>query len=242
MASVQSQHESRLLDYLPAIYREGAFGAAPSTAAQFLGLFLLAFEKVLLGRKDGVDLDDPKNPALARGKDETSGFQGLEEKIARRHFLFDPYETPKEFLTWLAGWAALSLHAGLSVPKKRKLVANIIPLYRIRGCRKYLQELLALHLDAMPLIEDEELPALQVGKHATVGKDTYIGGGPPHFFRVILAFPQKDSAHVDDQRRLAHIVIELAKPAHTNYELEIIFPRMQVGVHSRVGFDTVLAG
>jgi phage tail-like protein len=164
----------------------------------------------------------------------------MEEKIGNLHLLFNPYETPKEFLTWLAGWAALSLLPELGEQRQRELIANIIPLYRIRGTKMYLQRLLELHLGVVPRIEDQELPAMQLGSHSTVGEDMYLGGGHPHFFRVVLAFPDESSPNLGSQQRLALSVIELAKPAHTDYELEGIFPRMQVGVQSRVGFDTVL--
>lgn len=233
--------ESLLLDYLPALYREGAFGAGASESTRFLGLFLLAFEKILLGRNDSIKLDDRTNHPLNR-EEERAGYaqQGLEEKIARLHLLFDAYTTPKEFLPWLAGWAALSLLPGLSEQRQRRLIASIIPLYQIRGTKKYLEVLLELYIGAVPRIEDTGLPPMQVGKCSTVGEDTCLGGSPPHFFWVTFAFPDASSPRLDSQRQLARRVIELAKPAHTHYELEIIFPQMQVGVHSKVGFDTVL--
>jgi hypothetical protein len=82
---------------------------------------------------------------------------------------------------------------------------------------------------------------MQFGVHATVGDDTYIGGGPPYFFSVILVAPKLSQQEKEKQLAIAHSVIELAKPAHTFYELSIVSPRMQFGVHSTVGLDTVLA-
>ncbi len=223
--------KSQLLEYLPAIYQE----ADDSGRRPFLNYFLLAFEKISLGREDGIFPEE----ADSRREAEAT-FQGLEEEIASLHLLFDPDETPEDFLTWLGSWAALSLRAGLSLLRRRRLVANIIPLYRIRGTKKYVEDLLRLHLDAASSVSDAQLPQLQVALHSTIGKDTYLGGGPPHFFRVTLVFPKEDPLEVAVQSQIARSVVDLAKPAHTYYELDVMSPRMQVGVHSTVGFDTIL--
>jgi phage tail-like protein len=201
----------------------------------FLDDFLLAFEKVLLGRHDGIVPDHYTHRHPTQPE-----YVGLEEEVANLHRFFDPNETREDFLDWLARWAALSLRAGLSSERRRTLVARIIPLYRIRGTKKYVEELLRLHLDAAPSVDDTELPKLQVGAHSTVGKDTYVGGGPPHFFRVTLAFETKDPVQVNMQAQIARSVVDLAKPAHTFYELDVVSPAMQVGVHSTVGFDSIL--
>ena len=169
-----------------------------------------------------------------------SGLKGLGEEIERLHQLFDPQEAPEEFLPWLAGWAALSWRPELSSKRKRRLLARIIPLYRIRGTRKYLEELLMLCVDAVVMVSDTEMPELQVGVHSTVDSDTYLGGGAPYFFRVTLLAPQLSVSEVQAQVQIAHAIIELAKPAHTSYELDVVSPQLQLGLHSTVGEDTVL--
>jgi phage tail-like protein len=216
-----------LLEYLPAIYQDPTEGSDPGQGAQFLNQFLAAFERVMLSGQG----DAPREAAL----------EPLEEEIARIHLLFDAESTPEEFLHWLAGWVALALRSDLSPPRQRRLLANIAHLYRIRGTRRYLEEILKLHLDALPSVTDEDLPSLQIARHSTVGTDTYLGGGPSFLFQVKLAFSQKENDFTARQRQLAREVIELERPAHTWYELRVIFPRMQLGVHSTVGVDTVLA-
>jgi len=73
-----------------------------------------------------------------------------------------------------------------------------------------------------------------------VGMDTSLGGAPPHFFRVQLIAPKLSAPELEVQSRLAVSLIELSKPAHTDYELEIVSRQMQVGVYSTVGLDTIL--
>jgi phage tail-like protein len=218
-----------LLDYLPAIYHERDEPEAPS----FLALFLRAFERILLGGAELKQEDTAEDPS------ETIE-DGLEEEIAALPLLLGPWETPEEFLPWLASWAALSYHPYLSIDRRRRLLANIIPLYRLRGTRKYMEDILRLCVDAFISVSDAEIPGFQVQSHSTVGVDTYIGGGPPHFFSVRLVAPKLNQHEKEIQVAIAHSIIELAKPAHTFYELSLVSPRMQVGVHSTVGLDTVL--
>lgn len=205
---------SRLLEYLPAIYQEDPF----------LGQFLLAFEKVLLGCADEVDL----------------GYRGLEEEVAGLAELFDPQKTPEEFLAWLAGWTAFTLRADLDAAKQREFLAQIIRLYRWRGTKQNLQELLKIFTVGLPTVTETAAAEFQIGTHATIGQDTYLGGGPPHFFRVVIRLPRATPEAQERQMGIARALIELEKPAHTSYELEVIFPSMQIGVYSTVGVDTLL--
>jgi hypothetical protein len=70
----------------------------------------------------------------------------------------------------------------------------------------------------------------------------YLGGGPPHFFRVTMVASDMGALEVQAQRQIAYEVIELAKPAHTVYDFVVISPELQVGIHSTIGVDTVLGG
>ena len=205
---------SRLLEYLPAIYQEDPF----------IGQFLSAFEKILLGREDDVVFP----------------YKGLEETIDGLAALFDPKETPKEFLSWLAKWTALSLRADLDETKQRHFLANIIQLYRWRGTKNNLQNLLKLFTVGVPDVNEAGAAEMQIGEHSTIGKDTYIGGGPPHFFYVNISLPRADPEVQLRQREIAKALIDLEKPAHTFYELTVNYPSMQIGKHSTVGIDTIL--
>lgn len=218
---------SRLLDDLPVIYRDDPF----------MGQFLLAFEKILLGIVDGV--------AYPSGTDAVKfPVKGLEESIAEIPSYFDPQQTPEEFLPWLASWSALSLRADLDLTLQRTFTANIVKHYRLRGTKTNLQELLRLFVGGTPSIEETSTSELQIGKHSTIGKDMFLRGGPPHFFKVIIALSeglQGDRQALARQLEIASSIIELEKPAHTDYELIPIFPgTMRIGQISTVGKNTLL--
>ncbi|KYC43644.1 hypothetical protein WA1_00270 [Scytonema hofmannii PCC 7110] len=209
---------STLLNYLPAIYQTDPF----------IGQFFLAFEKILLGRQDEVTFPD----------------RGLEEAIANFPTYLDPYKTPESFLSWLASWVALSVRADWPVPIQRDFIANIVQRYRFRGTKANLQELLRMFVRGTPEIIETNTAEFQIGVHSTIGEDTYLRGGSPHFFQVTIVLPEELRNRPQElarQLEIAHAIIELEKPAHTTYELIPIYPgTMQIGVTSTVGIDTLL--
>jgi phage tail-like protein len=159
---------SQLLPYLPALYADHLH------RDPFLGDYLKAFEKVLLGRGDGGEVVHEA---------------GLEETIADLARLFDPAQTRADFLPWLAGWIGLSLRADLGSHRQREFIANMVQLYRRRGTKENLQKLLEMFTAVTPTITEEIAhPEFQLGVHSTIGLDTYLRGGRPHRFRVALDF------------------------------------------------------
>lgn len=167
-------------------------------------------------------------------------FAELDAGIGGVHRSFDPDETPAEFLDWLAGWVALSLREDLGVERRRDFVRDAVSLYRMRGTRRGLEQLLYIHT-GLPAEVGDLASAFQVGVTARIGVDTLIDGGAPHFFRVLLRVPPSDPDRLRWYREVATAVIDLEKPAHTRYELDVEVPSMQIGVHSQVGVDTLLS-
>jgi phage tail-like protein len=225
MADKSRELKHRLIDLLPSIYQEPGTEGRPNSLPRLLS----SFERILWGTQE-----------LGRASNDGRPGAGLRDKIAQLNELLDPWQAPEEFLPWLAGWMALTLGSNLRLERKRELIANMIQLYKIRGTRKYLEELLRLCVDAPTAIEEEDIPPLQVGARSTLGVDTYIGGGAPHFFRIRMVASHLSVAALEEQRQLAYEVVELAKPAHTGYEFLIDSPQFQIGVHSTLGIDTVL--
>jgi phage tail-like protein len=236
--AIDSSTASSYLGLLPSIFSEGAGpGEVP-----FLGRFLLAFEQILTGLAGG----EP-DPLTGRA------LKGLEEMIAGLDALFDPRRLTEEslpwvdpgriedeFLPWLAGWVALGLRADWTPAQKRDFLAKIVPLYRRRGTRENLAELLRIYTGLAPeitLVEDAEF---QIGVHSTIGVDTQLGGGLPHRFHVTFTMPDADQPTRERQLKVIDALITLQKPAHTTYTREIISKTMQIGVRSTIGVDTLI--
>jgi phage tail-like protein len=224
--TIDQKATSSYLKELPAIFSEDAFA----------GRFLLAFEQVLTGLPDVVGRE--ATPTL-----------GLEEIIANLATLFDPVaswdailpgaEKQKEFLHWLAGWVALGLRADWTDSQKRKFLSRIVSLYRQRGTKENLAELLQIYTGLSPVITVSDFE-FQIGVNSRIGVNTQIEGGPPHFFHVDVTMPKPNVGTLQRQKQIAMALIDLQKPAHTDYKLTITFDTMQIGARSTIGLDTLL--
>jgi phage tail-like protein len=187
-----------LLSHLPGIYH----------SSEDLRELLSVFEEVLFG---------PDKRAL-------------EPQIARIHSYFDAFETPDEFLPWLSEWVAVSHKVGLSPKRQRKLVARIVPLYAKRGTKVYLTKLLEFFSPegAAITIEDHELPGFIIGT-AEIGVDSWLERDRAFWFKVKIRAPSPGGSAArqaqlqNEWQERARQVIDLAKPAHTMYQLDWAF-------------------
>jgi phage tail-like protein len=221
VSGVDIEQPSSYLRSLPGIYQQDAERGA------FIGRYLKIFEKILAGIEDGV---------LAG----TTRIEGIEQIIARIYGFFDPSTAPKDFLSWLASWMALMLRDDWEEVKKRRLLGRIMSLYRIRGTKKALEEYIRIYVVEGGVEITEVVAPLQIGVTSTIGEDTYIGGGPPHFFVITVTLPEPDLELKARREAAVRAIIDLEKPAHTYYELITIVPTLQIGKFSTIGKDTLL--
>jgi phage tail-like protein len=225
-----------LLNNLPAIFQEDSAPGQPN----FLGRFLLAFEKILLG------LDEVNEPGLEEILggivDPVSGatrMVGIQRYFEPGAELGEHERSPKEFLQWLAGWVALTLREDWDEFRQRDLIAKAAQLYRLRGTKRGVEEFLRIYTRLGVRI-DEQNTLFQIGVHSTIGQDTRLDGGAPFFFRVNVLLPTLDLTLLKQQKEIATAIVDLQKPAHTRYELIVETPTLQIGKHSTVGVDTLL--
>jgi phage tail-like protein len=222
---------SRLLEYLPAIFREPPDDSRPLP----LGRFLMAFESILLGLPKNIDAEC-RDLLYQPGFEEILGGavrQGTTSKLLdgiQRYFdpigQHDPAadskrvenynRAPAEFLSWLAGWVALSLRDDWTDDHKRKFIANAVQLYRLRGTK--------------------------AGVAGFV--ETYTGwpveileGDDAFFFKVKL---KVGGLVFQKQTDIVNAIVELQKPAHTSFKLEVETVQFQIGKTATIGGDTLL--
>jgi phage tail-like protein len=74
-------------------------------------------------------------------------FMDLEENIASFKKYLDAQVTPQGFLPWLASWIALAYDEKWPIDKFRLLVERSPDLYKKRGTRKGIEEIILLYLD-----------------------------------------------------------------------------------------------
>lgn len=216
MSAQTTYPPSGLLQYLPAIFSEDPF----------LGQFLLAFEQLLLGRVSPLTEEQPEAPGPPGRRGERPGPdphpRGLEQVIDGLASYYDPLQTPAEFLPWLSKWVALMLRADMTLDEQRRFLAQVVQLYAGRGTEENLKKLLRFFVGgATPTVEvrpDDE----------------------PYFFRLTIKLPRLPEQETSRKFEIAQVVVELEKPAHTDYEMLLDTPSLKIGTYSTVGVDTLL--
>lgn len=184
--------DNNYLRLLPAVFHEGSKGGESSLLERYLKIF----ETIISGTEDDI-LDDKKgitetlniipdifHPRFSFlfGDAEKSFLPTLNDaEITNFNNYFRQDEGIDEFLRWLAGWTALVLRDDWELEKKREVIAKIIPIYRMRGTKRGLEEYLRIYVGKRVNIIGEA-EQFQIGSSSSIGNKARVGGFPPYFF------------------------------------------------------------
>ena len=95
----------------------------------------------------------------------------LSDRIDRLGDLIDPLTTDPKFLPWLASWVGFELDESLPVHQQRELVRRAIRLYRTRGTRRGIEEMVRVLTAAPVRIRERVKP-----RPVVLGKNAVLGG------------------------------------------------------------------
>ena len=162
----------------------------------------------------------PALPALYQDDDFAQRFlDGLDEVVAPIYSTIDnfdayldPYLTPEDFLSWLAGWVGVALDESWDESRRRAIVARAVDLYRMRGT--------AIGLKGQ--VEIQTGGTVEIVENGATGWSVDAGGdlpGSPEPL-VLVRVTVPDPKSVDAQRLDA--VVAAAKPAHVVHRIEIV--------------------
>ncbi|HJN75606.1 MAG TPA: phage tail protein [Myxococcota bacterium] len=96
------------------------------------------------------------------------------DRITEIPSLTDPLTCDPRFLSWIASWVGFTLDEGLPLHQQRELVRRAIRLYRTRGTRGGLEEMIKVLTAAPVSVSPREKPQPFV-----LGAATLAGGGTP---------------------------------------------------------------
>jgi phage tail-like protein len=148
-------------------------------------------------------------------------FYSIESKIENMSRYFEVFETPEEFLPWLASWVAFTLDGDWDEAQRRLFLKRAVELYRIRGTVRGLRTFLKMYTGVEAKIIENAWPleGFRIGVASTIGRDSAIL--PPinraHCF--IVEVPLDATEVEDDQIIKIHQILTQEKPAHTTYYL-----------------------
>ena len=78
-------------------------------------------------------------------------FAGVDEEIAGLTRYLDPHGIPPEYLSWLGGWLAVAADEDWSEQARRRLIDEAPQLFKKRGTREGLLELLGIYLGGIEI-------------------------------------------------------------------------------------------
>jgi phage tail-like protein len=222
-----SSTKSNFLSYLPAFFYDQQLQSSDDNERIDINSILLIFEEI-----------------LGEIEETTNNLPTFFYPLSQEQRTEIPFST--DLTEWLAGWAAISLREDWTPAKKQNLLKNVIPLYRSKGTKDNLIELLKIYAEYatdIKVIEPEDKPFRILKKGdpngICLGKGNRIGGAPRFYFEVEITLPRHDSAELVEgeflnrQRAAVKAVIDLNKPAHTHYKLTINSETIKIGECSR---------
>jgi len=194
----QVEQENNYLRFLPAVFHERSRGGESPLLERYFKIFetlISGIEDNDLKGKKGIaetlniipDIFHPRFSFLFDDAEKSflPPLKDNEKSNFKSYFRHDDDvdEFLNGFLRWLAGWLALVLKDDWDIEKKREVIARIIPIYRMRGTKRGLEEYLRIYVGKRVNIIGEA-EQFQVGTTSYIGKKARLGGFPPYFFIV----------------------------------------------------------
>ena len=182
---------------------------------------------------------------------------------------FDAAGAPAEFLSWLGSWLAISIDDNWPEDRKRQLIENAISLYKKRGTRKGLEDMLGLYTDSKAfVVENFRIDrATQKKENYQTYQDRNTSGEeveaiflPPQDAKTTLEDGEErktssvlfgeerfrfcvlltDASLSENTLNIIRKIIEDQKPAHTCYGLKVLQPWFYLDMHTYLCINTVL--
>ncbi|MFO7995876.1 MAG: phage tail protein [Dehalococcoidia bacterium] len=149
----------------------------------------------------------------------------LENTVSSLPMYFDPMVTPDSLLEWLAYWVDVALDTTWGIERRRELVKSAAELYRWRGTRRGLAEHLRIYTGTVPEIS-EHIQGMRLDHDTELGINTQLGSsGAGNHFTVSLKLNKEDEIDINNVRS----IIEVQKPAHTVYTLQVEYEESKEG-------------
>lgn len=165
-------------------------------------------------------------------------FDDMEDKIDHISAHFDPDAVTGTYLEWLGRWLAITDHEAWGEKKLRELMKQAPELYKLRGTREGLINMLKIYTGTEPfLLEYFQFKQMQeTSELRQLFAQLY--GDNPYCFCIMLG---PEVVRTDAQRLTIEQIIEDQKPAYTEGKLIVLQPWMYADMHTYLGINTYLS-
>ncbi len=161
--------------------------------------------------------------------------QKIENEIEDTPELVDAKLTPSEFLPWLSTWVGTVKDENWPEAKWREFLSKAALLYRYRGTKKELEEIINIYTGRYPVAVVERV-LLKTGSPQFQAMLDALFGDKYSF--CVLLWPNQVRTDVD--RKVIKRVIENEKPAHTVGGFVVLENKIQLDWHSYLGVNSFL--
>lgn len=167
-----------------------------------------------------------------------SVYLDIEEKIDNMPRMFDPMIVDAEFLRWIAKWFSIKENHVLSEDKLRLLVKSAVKLYKIKGTKESIRNIVWLYtlceakiIEQFEVIDNDFYQDNKELVNRLFGENVYT-------FTVIL-----DNSCVKNTDEYAALIklINLFKPADSKCNLVILNNNIYLDYHCYLGINSYLS-
>lgn len=130
---------------------------------------------------------------------------------------FDPSNT--DFVDWLCSWVGIRFSSDVDERAKRRVLHNLVRLYKIRGTKAYFIELIEYIVGVKVTIEDTDG---SLALHGSLRMRQNQQRGP--FFKVFIK--ERLGSNSDEEKvklQMIHQIVKSEKPLRANYRIEYPF-------------------
>lgn len=159
--------------------------------------------------------------------------QKLENEIDDTPELVDAKVTPSEFLPWLSTWVGTVKDENWPEDKWREFLSQAALLYRYRGTKKELEEIIKIYTGKYPVAVVERA-LLKTGSPEFQAMLDALFGDKYSF--CVLLWPRQLKTEVD--QKVIKRVIDSEKPAHTVGGFVVLENKIHLDWHSYLGVNS----
>ena len=160
-------------------------------------------------------------------------FSNVETEIHHIARFFDPDAVSGDFLRWLSSWLDIVEDENWPEEKLRLLVKKVPELYKMRGTRRGIEEIISIFTGEKPII----LEQFQLQGAGIKETDDLYSKDPYTFYVLFAPYQIKNEHQLDTVRR----ILDLEKPAYTRAVLSVLEPWINLGKHTYLGINTYLS-